>query len=72
MDECFNNWESNFDLFGGTDNSSSVITLYNYSCRSNTTNKKSSVLFLNQSSSNKNNCTLGSPNAIFLPGKLKY
>ena len=67
QDECVNNWESNFDLFGGTDNSSSVVAFYNYYCRG-TIKKRSSILFLNIPNLDDDSCKCGSPKVILLPG----
>ena len=65
--EPSSSWNSNFDLFGGTDETTGTIKVYNYICQSAT--QKSSNLFLNLQSSETCELELESPDVIFLPGK---
>ena len=67
--ECANSWNSNFDLFGGTDETTGTIKVYNYICRS--FGQKSSNLFLKLQSFPNCSFEYHSPHTIFLPGKIK-
>ena len=62
--KCASSWNSNFDLFGGTDETTGTIKVYNYICRGEP--QRSSNLFLN--SQTPETCELRSPGLVFLPG----
>ena len=66
--ECTNSWDSNFDLFGGTNDTIGAIKVYNYICQNR--GQKSSNLFLNLQTFSNCSFEYQSPQNIFIPGKL--